>query len=450
MLFVFTSCKVSENLSLDTTATAQSEISKSEPFSVDVKRTSFLGIGTPSRNELMRDARRQLAKSYPGTPEKDFANAVVNYSKTNYGIVTVAKLHAEGERILERTGKSFKTASNNVDPNADDLPTAAPNTSPAQQVSGERPHFILNTRLGHTDWDILQPWIPTITGLRIPGGSVGQYSWGEEAHVPKWLMDSPQKRRQQTIITDEEIEGYKNFIEGKNLETYFCLNINDALENQIKLINRFMNAGVEFTHVEVGNETYLPKFRQAKKDGLGFVKKIDYEDYVAMLPEWVAALKNYPFKILIVAASVSNDGSRGDNYRNQWNDAILNFIDQNPGDVDGIALHIYQGKRYETPENLEEESLESDDYSFADEFPVPLHITEGGHRHADWSPEGIELYKAFHRGLYLYLESRNDGSKYGTHVLYNPRVKVNHPFTLYDPNGITPLGEVAKEFPFLK
>ncbi|MFN2423231.1 MAG: hypothetical protein ABR572_05605 [Cryomorphaceae bacterium] len=449
-LLIFVSCKVSESLSLDSTNVAPSKISKSERFSVDAKHTALLGIGTPSRNELMRDARRELSKSYPGTPERNFANAVVNYTKTNYGIVTVANLHAEGDLILEWADKSSPAPPKEAGSSTENLPGLAPNLNSPQQASADRPHFIINSRMRNTDWEMIQPWIPTITGLRIPGGSVSQYTWGDEAHVPAWLMADARKRRQQTIITTEEIDGYKNFIDGKDVETYFCLNINDALQNQLDLIDRFRDAEIEFTHVEIGNETYLPKFRKEKKAGLGFVRKIDYTDYVKLLDEWIPSLRNYPFKILVVAASVSNDGSRGDIYRNEWNNAVLDYIAKNPGAADGIALHIYQGNREDSPDNLEEEVLESDNYSFADQFPLPLHITEGGHRGVDWSPEGIELYKTFHRNLYLYLQSRNDGSRYGTHVLYNPRNQPNHPFPLYDPNGITPLGEAAREFPFTK
>lgn len=443
-LLVCVSCKVSENLALDSTSTPDSEISESEPFSVDVKRTSFLGIGAPDRNELMREARRTLSNNYPGHPEKDFANAVVDYTRTNYGIVTVSKLRAEGELILKRTRAKVPAKPKTTEPE----PPSSPSEAPVVESIEDRAHFIINARMRNTDWEMIYPWIPTITALRIPGGSTSQYTWGKEEHVPDRLMANENKKRQQTIITDAEINAYQAFIEGKNVETYFCLNINDALQNQLELMDRFKKAGIEFTHVEIGNETYLPKFRMGKEKGLGFVRKIDYTDYVALLDEWIPALRKYPFEILVVAASVSNDGSHGDIYRNEWNDAVLNYLDKNKGAADGIALHIYQGNVGSSRENLEEESLKSEDYSFADEFPLPLHITESGHRNVDWSPEGIELYKQFNRNLFLYLQSRNDGSRYGTHVLYNPRNQPNHPFSLYDVNGITPLGTAARDFPY--
>lgn len=314
--------------------------------------------------------------------------------------------------------------------------------------SDEKPHFIVNARLRNTDWSKIQPWISSITALRIPGGSVSQYTWSETAHVPQWLLQDAKKQRQQTIITADDIAAVKALQDAHGISLYWCLNINDDIDNQLALLERFEKAGVTFSHLELGNETYLPKFRKGKKAGLGYVRTIGIEDYAEIAVEWATALKKHPAQKLLVGASRSMDGSGGDTYRAEWNESIVQLISDHPNLFDGVAVHVYGGKHGGSSNEDEEEAMENMDLSFLDVFALPIHITESGHKDVDWSEEGIELYKTFYRTLHAYLESRGDGSRCGAHVLYNPRNQPNHPYPLYDPNGITPLGEAAKDFPF--
>lgn len=420
----------------------------------------------------MKALRSELARRNPGVPERDFANAEITFTKTNYLIFTRTVLKSEGEIIRSRKGEPARE-SPEESPQESPAPAEGPENDQTSRIRkklasydqtipdipGERDasltftpdgrlHFIVNARLRNTDWAMIDPWIPTITALRVPGGSVAQYTWRREADVPEWLMENPGKRRQQTFLTDDVIRTYAAFAKDKNTETYFCLNINDKLENQLEILDRFIHFGVNITHVEIGNENYLPKFAQGKKKGLGYARVITVDDYIDILEQWTPALKKYPFKILAVTASRSNDNSPGDIYRGVWNAAVFQFAAANPGSLDGTALHIYRDGPDDSSQSLEEKSVKNDDYSFADEFPLPIHITEAGHRGADWSPAGVERYKTFHRDLCAYIISRNDGSRCGTHVLYNPRNQPGDPYSMFDVNGITPLGEAAKAFPF--
>ncbi len=469
----FAACTATEPIAAERTEVAKEEIVSSDRFISTVERRNFLGIGAPDQSEMMKELRRDLAQKNPGVPERDFANVDIRFSKTNYLLFTRTSIQAEGEIIRSRKGEPPQKPEQSQEPEPPATPEKAPKGNQASairkklasydrtipEISGPRdaaltftedgrPHFIVNARLRNTDWNMIDPWIPSITALRIPGGSVAQYTWRSEADVPNWLMDHPAKRRQQTFLTDELIETYADFVKDKSTETYFCLNINDKLENQLKIIDRFAHFGVEFTHVEIGNETYLPKFALGKKEGLGFAHTITVDDYIEILDTWIPSLKNYPFKILAVTASRSNDGSPGDAYREVWNAAVFQYAAAHPSSIDGVALHIYLGGADDGGKSLEEKSVHSSDYAFADAFPLPLHITEAGHRGADWSPEGVEAYKNFHRELYEYLKSRQDGSRCGTHVLYNPRNQPGDPYSMFDVNGITPLGEAAKSFPF--
>lgn len=469
----FAACTATEQIAAERTKVSGEDIAESDRFVSTIERNNFLGIGAPGQKEMMKDLRRELAQRNPGVPERDFANVDITFSKTNYLLFTRTTLWAEGEIIRSRKGETARNPEQRSDPEPPAAPEKEPKGNQASAIRKKlasydrtipdipgprdasltfaedgRPHFIVNARLRNTDWTMIDPWIPSITALRIPGGSVAQYTWRREADVPDWLMNHPAKRRQQTFLTDELIETYADFAKDKNVETYFCLNINDKLENQLKIIDRFAHFGIAFTHVEIGNETYLPKFALGKKEGLGFAHTITVDDYIEILDTWIPSLRKYPFKILAVTASRSNDGSPGDAYREVWNAAVFQYAAAHPGHIDGVALHIYLGGSDEGGNSLEEKSVYSSDYAFADAFPLPLHITEAGHRGADWSPEGVEAYKSFHRNLYEYLKSRQDGSRCGTHVLYNPRDQPNDPYSMFDVNGITPLGEAAKEFPF--
>lgn len=355
--------------------------------------------------------------------------------------------HEEQTAELETGGHLGTPVGTQTQPNSAETRREA--IASTHEMGEKKPHFIVNARLRNTDWSKIAPWIPSITALRIPGGSVSQYTWSQTAHVPKWLLENPKKQKQQTIITAGDIEAVKAIQEAHGISLYWCLNINDEIVHQLELIGRFEAAGVTFSHLEIGNETYLPKFRNGKKAGLGFVKTIDADDYSKIAVEWGEALADHPAQKLLVGASRTMDGSGGDNYRAAWNESIVKLINDHPTLFDGVAVHVYGGKHGGSSSNEdEEEAMENMDLSFLDVFALPIHITESGHKDVDWSQEGIELYKTFYRNLHDYLESRGDGSRCGAHVLYNPRNQPNHPYPLYDPNGITPLGEAAKDFPF--
>ncbi len=317
-----------------------------------------------------------------------------------------------------------------------------------QTTSTDKPAFIVNARLGRTDWRKIDPWIESITHLRIPGGSASQYTWSSWDHVPQWIKNEPKKRRQQIIVDDKMMDAYLNFIADKNVGNYYVININDDLKNQMDLMDRFIKKGLKIEFIELGNETYLPKFTSNNREALGFVRNITTDDYVKLLETWLPELrKKYDAGLLVVLASRRFDGSGADTRRANWNEGVVAFTEKNKSLVDGYVLHIYQGGA-RPKKNLDEEEFSTGTYGYMDSFKLPIHITESGQEDTDWTPAGLELYKIFHRDLNRYIMSRNDGSRHGTHVLFDARDYPNHPHAMFNRQGITPVGKKAMEFPF--
>jgi hypothetical protein len=446
-------CVSSERIVVDRTAadpgqevlgTVQGTASKTGAGKLDNKDKKALG----------EEAKRDMVSNHPSGKDQTYANLVADFKSTNMLLFTVHKVTLSGNLVGKSSGNTNPTGNTNPNPEADqpEEATNAEDTSQSESAdavpagSGGKPKLIVNARWGTTPWNKLVPWNDAITHVRIPGGSVSQYTWSSWDHVPQWLRDEPQKRKQITIIDDQLIDEYVKFTKKKNIKTYYCLNINDNIQNQIDILDRLYQAGIEITHLEIGNETYLPKFKKGDKSGLGYAKVITMDDYVALLGDWIPQLKKYSAEVLIVCASRPMDNSYADQYRKGWNDEMLLFIKNHPGQVDGVVIHIYGGKK--KGGRGEEESWAQTNLSFMDEFDLPIHVTEGGTHDANWSEAGIQYYKTWHRALYSYLKQRNDGSSFGIHVLYNPRAVPNHSKALYDPNGITPIGRAAMDYPF--
>ncbi len=439
------SCRVNESQKLNRFHVDERLIESSRPVETSVSKSNFLGAGSPDKSVMMAQAKDQMLRQHPGKNQKDFTNVEVDYEKVSYLLFSKSTLTIKADLIEKRNDGGSGEIPPTIDVESIEVPSEGP-----KLADGSRPHFIINARWRNTDWSKINPWIPGITAIRVPGGNAALYTWGSWDHVPQWLKDDDRKRSQQTIITDEVIQDYKNFIADKDVESYWVLNINDKLENQLHILDRCAAEGITFTHLEIGCETYLPRFALGHKEGFGFAHKITLEDYVDILDEWIPALRDYgDFKILVVVASRRMNRNRQDQYRELWNNTMFDYIEKHPDRVDGLSLHIYAGTKGGSSSQVGEEiAVKKVPFDYYDTFPLPIHLTEGGHGNVDWTEKGVALYKAFHREMYVYLRDRQDGSRYGTHVLFNVRDQPNHPYPLYDVNGITPLGVAAMEFPY--
>ena len=295
-------------------------------------------------------------------------------------------------------------------------------------------------------WDMISPTFPdSITHLRPLGGSSGMWTF-MEGKMPPEAQTNPELAKRLDIITDSQVTDYCNFVKEKGIATCYMLNTNDTVENSIELLTKFIQAGANITHVEVGQELYLPKFRQLNGPIVpGYVRQFLFGDYLHYCTEIIPLIRVLLPEVKILLNICYENGMP---QRAKWNSDIQAVVKASPNAIDGLVMHLYEGGN-----NLgggEEATIEKADFTQFDKYSLPLYFTETGQKLTDYTDEGLAIYQDFIKRIYDYCESRGDGSIAGVQLLFLRKAGkgMNIYGALYNEDGPTPLAAELAKFPF--
>jgi len=308
--------------------------------------------------------------------------------------------------------------------------------------------LIVNTMLVHTRnrWAMISPTFPdSITHLRPLGGSSGMWTF-MDGKLPPEAQTNPELSAKLSVITDDQITDYCNFVSDKGIATCYMLNTNDTVENSIELLGKFIDSGANITHLEVGQELYLPKFRKLNGPIVpGYVRQFLFWDYMVYCTQIIPLIKAIlPDAKVLLNICYEN----GVPQRAKWNADIQGIIKTNPGVIDGFVMHLYEGGN-----NLgggEEATVMQADFTQFDKYNLPLYFTETGQKLTDYTVDGLATYRDFIKRIYDYCESRGDGSIAGVQLLFLRKAGKGMQIygALYNEDGPTPLAAELAKFPF--
>lgn len=300
--------------------------------------------------------------------------------------------------------------------------------------------IIVNSRPAHMDFDAIEPWIDGIGYLRVWGGARGMATYPTEDAVPEFLRDRP---RHVDVVTQGQIDAIVAMQRRHGLRIVYMVNVNDTLANQTAFVERLFAAGVDVAMLELGNELYLPKFRDGDTSQLGVTRAWTVEDYVGMLRTWSPALRSFGVPLYGIGASHDPGDRPRDAYRRTWNEVLHAAMRDDPTLLDGVTFHLYVGierNGIDPEEHLTDERLD-----FLDSFEgFPVAITEAGHQFSEVTPENLARSVAF----WDLLSSRlGPGDVFGLHVLYNDHGRPSATgYTLFDQNGRTVVGDLLADW----
>lgn len=284
---------------------------------------------------------------------------------------------------------------------------------------------------------------PQVTDYRT-GGSVAMMTWNKTTDMPAFVYNNPAWKKKQYVPTDAEIANFCLIASLTDAGIIFVHNVNDLPANTMALRRRYIQAGGVITGDEIGNELYLNKFLKAgagSKDTPGFISQITAAQFKLKYVDFVTAIKSEDPNAVIVAP-IAPDNTSG---KIAWNNNVGNWYSTLSDALkpNALAIHVYETG----------DSGNDDEFglplSSLDKWPFPLWFTEAGTYSADWTPEGIEKWINFHKGIISYCISRGDNSKGGTHTFFQPNSNETNISTLHViPDGLTPIGVAAKAWPF--
>lgn len=162
--------------------------------------------------------------------------------------------------------------------------------------------------------------------LRLQGGSISQKTYSN-------------------VWSKRQIDAWAKLQKAYQCKYIFVVNFNDTVSNQIKFYQRFRQAGIKFSMIELGNEQYLPKFTKSKVEDYAEVTKrtsdMSASKYIKMCNEYIKAFKKYklPFYVQFAPKSERNEKSY-----ETWNTAVIKAINGKKFASDQIhgTIHLYE------------------------------------------------------------------------------------------------------------
>ncbi|MEM9052942.1 MAG: hypothetical protein AAGC47_12890 [Bacteroidota bacterium] len=299
-----------------------------------------------------------------------------------------------------------------------------------------RTEFLISVRLFEFNSEYIDPWIDGITHLRTfgvdftkPKGSDGLYKY----------------------VDEKRLNDFIDFSKSKNLKIIWTLNVSSfTLEQEMTYIASAIEKGLNITGFQYGGEFFLPKYARGDKKSKGVVERIrmdeGYDDYNKLLDMWIPAMTEaYPlddYEHIIVAASVSNESGKAEEYRSKFNQKVFQYVLDRP-DLRGkvsFSYHLYAGKMKFT--NAGEEVIrlpQNIDWDFIADIPAGSRwvVTESGYYMDEPSKPRLDQARAFYQSQSEWL---GPNALMGIHTLVKERSKF-HPMPLYNQNGMTEIGE---------
>lgn len=265
-------------------------------------------------------------------------------------------------------------------------------------------------------------WITPNLAVRVTGGTASQ-----ESYLDDW--------------TDETIAAWAGLQESHHLRFIYVVNGNDTPANQRDVIQKWLDAGVQFDFLEMMNEYYLPKYAFGRTDLPEVSQQVTPERYASeILPAFWAELDRFALPYAIIFAPVrSNTGQANENMAH-WNDVMLHsVIEAYPErDIDA-TLHLYTDGDtgsfdYDQIERLRQA------------LPAGRHIaiTEAGviNKGLDYAEAG-ELAAEHYQNIVNLLQT---GDYLLDQVLYNASRNNNTADLNPEFSGITPKGQRILQF----
>lgn len=155
-------------------------------------------------------------------------------------------------------------------------------------------------------------------------------------------------RSQKTFIedwTDVKVSLWANLQKKHGIHLAYTVNGNDTPINQVRVIQKFMDAGARFDFLEMMTEYYLPKFRLGKTDRPEVTEAVTVEDYLDdILPHFWKELDALKLPYYLIYAPVKPHGSdQQREYYENWNRVMNEAVNGRYADRDLHAvLHLYR------------------------------------------------------------------------------------------------------------
>lgn len=161
--------------------------------------------------------------------------------------------------------------------------------------------------------------------LRLQGGSISQKTYPEE-----W--------------SDHDIREWVQVQKEYGVSYIFVVNFNDEPKDQANFYKRMTDLGMKFAFVELGNEQYLPKYRESKVDESEEVTKrtsgMTPKKYIQLSEEYIQAFQAFDLPYYIQFAPEKEDQTN----TTEWNREIAHAINTNAFSSEKIngTLHLYE------------------------------------------------------------------------------------------------------------
>ena len=222
------------------------------------------------------------------------------------------------------------------------------------------------------------------------------------------------------------------------------------MQKEFEAVQELIEAGVNITHFQMGGEFWLAKYYFGKTGEKGVVEQVRIADYISMLDSWIPKCKQYfpDVKIMLLGCSHQSGGSQTEQYRQEWNEAVLNYKkEQGAKNELGFTVHYYAGAKPDLqPTNGEEAIFKGINWTpfisqlRSDDRNVEIIVPESGYYTSDKSQSQLrkmtEFYEAGARAV-------GKNGIMGLHVL-NQRGESYHNW--FDKNGITAVGNKFLEY----
>ena len=155
-------------------------------------------------------------------------------------------------------------------------------------------------------------------------------------------------RSQRTFIddwTDEKVSLWANLQKKHGIHLGYTVNGNDTPINQVRVIQKFTDAGAQFDFLEMMTEYYLPKFRLGKTDRPEVTEAVTVESYLDdILPRFWKELDALELPYYLIYAPLKPHGSdKQQEYNTNWNRVMNEALNGRYSDRDLHAvLHLYK------------------------------------------------------------------------------------------------------------
>lgn len=300
-----------------------------------------------------------------------------------------------------------------------------------------RREAVASVKLFEFTKDNLEPWIEGITHLR---------AYGVDFSKPKDADGLLQ------YVDEQRVDDFIAFSNAKELKIIWTLNVSSrTLQTELDYVDRLINKGMNIVAFEYGGEFYLPKYFRGDLSNPKVVERIrmdaDHNDYLDLLDQWVPAfMAKYPssqYEHILICASHAETSSKRDQYRRLWNKKVFNWAEQHSTEKRkfSFSYHLYAGSDRSQGRPDEENVLlpEEVNWNFLNDKPEGGRwvCTESGYYVTDFSKEQLALTQQFYQAE---SDALGPDNLFGIHTL-TKETRRKSPLTLYNLNGITPVGK---------